>query len=47
MLVLATEHGTLRAALDALTASPLLSVEVEADDVLFTDVAAGSTTCSR
>lgn len=46
-LVLASEHGSLRAALDALTASPLLSIEVEADEVLFTDVAAGSYTCSR
>jgi hypothetical protein len=35
--VLAAQHGTLREALDALTASPLQAVDVDAPQVLFTD----------
>ena len=45
--MIATDHGSLRAALDALTASPLQSVELEADEVLFTDDRGASYTCSR
>ncbi|KAL4420835.1 hypothetical protein ABPG75_010491 [Micractinium tetrahymenae] len=36
-LVLAADHGTLRAALDAITDSALQAIDLEADEVLFTD----------
>ncbi|EFN50516.1 expressed protein [Chlorella variabilis] len=46
-LVLAAGHGTLREALDALTASRLESIDVEAAEVLFTDGLGASYTGSR
>ncbi|PRW20190.1 hypothetical protein C2E21_9235 [Chlorella sorokiniana] len=46
-LVLAAEHESLREALDALTASQLQMIDLEADEVLFTDDAGASFTGSR
>lgn len=46
-LVIASDHLTLMGALDALTASPLQSVELEAEEIVFTDDSGASYTDSR